>query len=66
MSNETQKMIQALLLYAIRELQGSIQYDPELHAHNLKQWYGVDIDSDAIAPELDDIAESIARRETAD
>ena len=66
MPNETQKMIQALLLYAIRELQGSIQYDPELHAYNLKQWYGVDIDSDAIAPELDDIAESIARRETAD
>jgi hypothetical protein len=66
MSNETQKMIQALLLYALRELQDSLQYDPDLHAHNLKQRYGVDIDPDAIAPELEDIAESIARRETTD
>jgi hypothetical protein len=64
MSNETQKMIQALLLYAIQELQASLQYDPDLHAHNLKRLYGVDIDSDAIASELEDIAESIARRET--
>lgn len=59
MTLDTQNRIEALILYAIRELQGSVQYDPELHAANLRQWYGVDIDPAAIETELEDLAEMI-------
>jgi hypothetical protein len=59
MTQDTQTRLTGLILYAIRELQGSIQYDPERHAHNLKEYYGVEIDEDAIAHELEDIAETI-------
>jgi len=59
MTIDTQNRIEALIMYAIRELQGSIQYDPEIHASNLRTFYGVDIDPAAIESELEDIAEAI-------
>lgn len=59
MTLETQNRIESLILYSIRVLQERVTNDPELHAHNLKEWYGVAIDPDAIGYELEDIAESI-------
>ena len=54
-----QQYFTALILYAVRIAQTRVEQDPELHAFNLKQWYGIDIDPDAIANELEDLAETI-------
>jgi hypothetical protein len=59
MTQDTQTRLEALILYSIRVLQERVSNDPELHSFNLKQWYGVAIDPQAIENELEDIAESI-------
>jgi hypothetical protein len=59
MTQANQEFYTALILYSIRIAQTRVDQDPELHAFNLKQWYGIDIDPDAIANELEDLAETI-------
>jgi hypothetical protein len=59
MTQANQEFYTALILYSIRIAQTRIEQDPELHAFNLKQWYEIDIDPDAIANELEDLAETI-------
>jgi hypothetical protein len=59
MTQAKQEYFTALILYSVRIAQTRAEQDPELHAFNLKRWYGIDIDPDAIANELEDLAETI-------
>jgi|GEM_PF-4356856 len=56
MTYQTQTRIEALILLALRDLQGQ---EPAIVAYKLREYYGVDINTEAIAAEIDDIAESI-------
>ena len=57
MTQDTRVRITSIIRYALQELSDSVQYDPEAHAHNLFNRYGVQIDRDAIAYEIGDIEE---------
>lgn len=56
MTYPTQQRIEALILLALRDLQGQ---DPALVAYKLREYYNVSINPAAIASEIDDICESI-------
>lgn len=56
MTYQTQTRIEALILLALRDLQGQ---DPNLVAYKLREFYDVSINPEAIATEIDDITESI-------
>jgi hypothetical protein len=56
MTYPTQQRIEALILLALRDLQGQ---DPALVSYKLQEFYDVSISPEAIAFEIDDIAESI-------
>ena len=56
MTYQTQTRIEALILLALRDLQGQ---DPALVSYKLREYYGISIDPGSIAAEIDDIAESI-------
>ena len=56
MTYPTQQRIEALILLALRDLQGQ---DPALVSYKLREYYDVSINPDAIAAEIDDICESI-------
>ncbi len=50
----------ALILYAIRELQMSIQYNPELMLRHLNDFYGVAIASgEELFDSLEELAQSL-------
>jgi hypothetical protein len=52
----TQQRIEALILLALRDLQGQ---DPALVSYKLREFYGIAINPEAIAAEIDDLCESI-------
>lgn len=56
MTYPTQQRIEALILLALRELQGQ---DPAIISYKLREYYDVSINPEAIAVEIDDIAEII-------
>lgn len=56
MTYPTQQRIEALILLALRDLQGQ---DPALVSYKLREFYDVSINPAAIAAEIDDICESI-------
>ena len=56
MTYPTQQRIEALILLALRELQGQ---DPAIISYKLREYYDVSINPEAIAVEIDDICESI-------
>ncbi len=56
MTYQTQQRLEALILLALREMQGQ---DPALVSYKLRKYYGVTINPEAIASEIDDLCESI-------
>jgi hypothetical protein len=56
MTYQTQQRLEALILLALREMQGQ---DPAIIAYKLREYYGVTINPMAIAAEIDDLCESI-------
>jgi hypothetical protein len=56
MTYQTQQRLEALILLALREMQGQ---DPAIIAYKLREYYGIAINPMAIAAEIDDLCESI-------
>jgi hypothetical protein len=56
MTHQTQARLEALILLALRDLQGQ---DPEIVSHKLDAFYDVAIDPQAIFCEIEDLAEAI-------
>jgi hypothetical protein len=63
MTQEARTRITSIIRYALQELSYSTQYDPEAHCNHLFTRYGVRIDEDAIAYEIDDIEEILSNED---
>jgi hypothetical protein len=56
MTYPTRQRLEALILLGLRDLQGQ---DPAIIAYKLREYYGINLNPEAIAAEIDDLAELI-------